>query len=160
VASEQEMLNALTPGGITRGGATRGGDACPQTRGAQQVDDQQDNTTKPTYNLTVTFATDSSDLETDGRMALNALASVLKNPSLRCYRFNIAGHTDAAGSFEYNQALSDRRARAVVKYLTEEGGISSDRLTWIGYGKTRLLDPDNPTSRVNRRVQITNLGFP
>jgi OOP family OmpA-OmpF porin len=52
-------------------------------------------------------------------------------------KISIAGYTSASGSEAYNQKLSERRATAVYDYLTEEGLISPDRLTTIGYGEMR-----------------------
>jgi outer membrane protein OmpA-like peptidoglycan-associated protein len=48
----------------------------------------------------------------------------------------IAGYTSASGTEEYNQKLSERRAKAVEEYLINEGIIAPDRLTMIGYGET------------------------
>ena len=44
----------------------------------------------------------------------------------------IAGHTDAVGSIEYNQVLSERRAEAARRYLVVEDGVDSKRLTAKG----------------------------
>lgn len=68
----------------------------------------------------------------------------------------IAGHTDDTGSTEYNQELSERRARAVQTYL-----LSSDiypaRLSASGYGAYRPIASNDTASgrRENRRVDIT-----
>ena len=50
----------------------------------------------------------------------------------------ISSHTDIRGSTEYNQNLSERRAKAVVDYFIERG-ISASRLLWRGYGDTQLM---------------------
>lgn len=67
----------------------------------------------------------------------------------------IEGHTDSTASPEYNQTLSERRAKAVYDYLVEYG-INPDRLTWVGYGLTRPVDTNStPEGRQkNRRVEI------
>ena len=67
----------------------------------------------------------------------------------------IEGHTDSTASAAYNQALSERRAQAVYIYLISHG-VAADRLTWIGYGLTRPVAPnDTPEGRQrNRRVEI------
>jgi len=49
----------------------------------------------------------------------------------------IAGYTSEAGTDAYNMTLSQRRAKAVEDYLVEQGLVSKDRLTTIGYGDTR-----------------------
>lgn len=77
----------------------------------------------------------------------------------------VEGHTDPFGSSEYNDALSTRRAQAVVDYLTR-GGIAAARIGAKGFGEQCLIladDPDQPrrTSeehRVNRRVEIWSVG--
>ena len=71
-------------------------------------------------------------------------------------RFQIEGHTDAKGSESYNKALSQRRADAVQKYLTEQG-IASERMTARGLGYSQLLYPDQPQAAENRRVRIVAL---
>ncbi len=52
-------------------------------------------------------------------------------------QIRIAGYTSAAGTAEYNQRLSERRATTVQDYLIKEGIIAADRLPTIGYGQTR-----------------------
>jgi outer membrane protein OmpA-like peptidoglycan-associated protein len=74
----------------------------------------------------------------------------------------ILGHTDSMGSDTYNQGLSERRAIAVQRWLTEQGGINSARMRTQGLGETRPVAPnsnpdgsDNPEGRQrNRRVEI------
>jgi len=74
----------------------------------------------------------------------------------------IGGHTDSKGSHDYNQELSERRARSVKDWLVDHGGISSDVLDTRGFGATQPValnshsnGSDNPEGRaLNRRVQI------
>ena len=54
--------------------------------------------------------------------------------------------------------LSQRRARTVRDYLVSTFNIEPGRLESQGLGETTLADPGNPTSGVNRRVEVTNLG--
>ena len=49
-------------------------------------------------------------------------------------KIEISGHTDSKGSAEYNQKLSENRAKTVVDYLVK-ASIATDRLTFKGYGK-------------------------
>jgi outer membrane protein OmpA-like peptidoglycan-associated protein len=67
----------------------------------------------------------------------------------------ISGHTDATGSVEYNPKLSERRALMVKSYLVQQG-IDKKRLTAAGYGKSKLLLPEQPTNALNRRVEFRN----
>jgi outer membrane protein OmpA-like peptidoglycan-associated protein len=53
----------------------------------------------------------------------------------------IGGHTDTQGSAEYNQALSEDRAKAVVDFLVAYG-ISRDRFAYKGYGESKPLISD------------------
>src|SRR5262249_46171062 len=106
----------------------------------------------------INFEFDSARLLNDGVLVLQALGAALKDPKLSNGYFEVAGHTDAVGTIEYNQKLSEDRANAVVDYLVANFKISPGRLNAVGYGKSRLLDPSRPTDGVNRRVQITNVG--
>ena len=51
----------------------------------------------------------------------------------------IGSHTDSRGGEQFNQALSERRAKSVVEYLIAKG-IKKERLIAVGYGETRLLN--------------------
>jgi outer membrane protein OmpA-like peptidoglycan-associated protein len=69
---------------------------------------------------------------------LDAVAATLQgNPSLQLVE--IQGHTDERGDDAYNLDLSDRRAKAVMKYLVDKG-VDEKRLTAQGYGETQPLD--------------------
>jgi OmpA-OmpF porin, OOP family len=67
----------------------------------------------------------------------------------------IEGHSSAAGEADYNQTLSEKRARAVVELLISKYAIDSARLTAIGYGESRLLDDSNTKEAhsINRRIE-------
>lgn len=112
----------------------------------------------PSIDLQVNFEYASAKLTPDARIVLDNLGAALADPTLRDARFGVAGHTDARGSDAYNLTLSRQRARAVAEYLMRQHQIAEARLEVEGYGRSRLLDPADPESAVNRRVQITNLG--
>ncbi len=68
----------------------------------------------------------------------------------------IGGHTDKIGSTAYNNALSQKRAEAIVKYLIGKG-ISPDRLKAVGYGAQRPLasnDDEQDGRELNRRSEF------
>jgi outer membrane protein OmpA-like peptidoglycan-associated protein len=111
----------------------------------------------PSVNLYVNFAYDSADLTADARITLDRLGAALRDPRLQGFAFMIAGHTDAKGSAEYNQKLSERRAEAVRRYLISQYRFAPERLSAAGYGKSQLLDPARPEDGVNRRVQVINI---
>ena len=62
--------------------------------------------------------------------------------------FTIVGHADVkTGTAEYNQKLSEKRAKAVYDYLIQQG-VNKDQLTWKGVGSTQNIFPINDTNRV------------
>ena len=82
----------------------------------------------------VHFDFDKSTLKPEAKAILKRNIQLLKdNPKAK---IRIAGYTSAAGTLSYNQKLSERRANAVKEYLVNEGIITPDRLSTIGYGET------------------------
>jgi len=67
----------------------------------------------------------------------------------------IVGHTDAVGTSEYNQTLSQRRATAAASYLTTQG-VNAGRVRSVGRGESEpLATNDTEVGRQrNRRVEI------
>jgi outer membrane protein OmpA-like peptidoglycan-associated protein len=112
----------------------------------------------PSIDLYIPFEYNSDKLKTEALLTLKRLGAALKDTRLSGYRFEIAGHTDAKGSAEYNQKLSERRAEAVRNYIVFQYDIEPDRIETVGFGKTQLLDPLKPEDGINRRVQIINIG--
>lgn len=107
--------------------------------------------------LNIPFEYNSARLAPDARQQLDILCDALKGDDLENYRFEVAGHTDASGSADYNRSLSERRAETVRQYLIEKG-VADYRLESVGHGEDTLLLPDNPQHPKNRRVEIRNLG--
>jgi OOP family OmpA-OmpF porin len=71
-------------------------------------------------------------------------------------KVEIAGHTDAIGSEQYNQWLSQQRANAVVNYLTQNG-VREDRLIPKGYGESKPIATNSQEKNgreLNRRVEF------
>jgi outer membrane protein OmpA-like peptidoglycan-associated protein len=68
---------------------------------------------------------------------------------------DIEGHTDSIGGAAFNQTLSEKRAAAVVAYLTA-ASISADRLSSSGVGLSSPIDSnDTDLGRArNRRVEL------
>ena len=99
------------------------------------------------------FDFDKATLRPDDRELLSRIAGVLL--TAYGFRLGIHGHTDDVGSGEYNQALSERRARSVRNYLVE-AGIAADLITIKGFGKTspRVRDATPEARAKNRRVEI------
>jgi outer membrane protein OmpA-like peptidoglycan-associated protein len=114
----------------------------------------------PSVNLTVNFPNGSADLTPEAMASLDALGKALSSSELANYRFRIEGHTDTVGSPEYNRALSERRAEAVVNYIVTKYGVQASRLQAVGMGEEGLLvsTPAQTPEPRNRRVQVINLG--
>jgi outer membrane protein OmpA-like peptidoglycan-associated protein len=106
--------------------------------------------------LTVNFDFDSARLKDDSKPQLERLAEALRNERLMSLRFQVEGHTDAQGTASYNDALSAKRADAVVGFLTQ-AGVERERLQPLGKGFRDLLDPSDPKAAKNRRVRILTL---
>jgi outer membrane protein OmpA-like peptidoglycan-associated protein len=112
----------------------------------------------PSIDLHIPFEYNSDKLTTEAMLTLKRLGAALKDTRLGGYRFKIAGHTDAKGSAEYNQKLSERRAAAVRNYLVFQYDLDPDHIETVGFGKSQLLDPSKPEDSINRRVQVINIG--
>jgi outer membrane protein OmpA-like peptidoglycan-associated protein len=80
------------------------------------------------------FDFDKATLKPEAQAILKRSIRMLKdNPNAKV---RVAGYSSAAGTDVYNQKLSERRAAAVQEYLINEGVITPDRLSTIGYGET------------------------
>lgn len=71
----------------------------------------------------------------------------------------VEGHTDNTGTAAANQTLSQKRAQAIVAYLTTTFHVAADRLTPKGMGQTKPVKPnDTPEGRqANRRVELVKI---
>lgn len=100
------------------------------------------------------FDFDKASFQTESYSELNKLEAMLQQNSGMVVE--IAGHTDAVGTKQYNQQLSLRRAQAVKDYLTKKG-IDGRRIKPVGYGKSRPLasnDDEEGGRELNRRVEF------
>lgn len=113
--------------------------------------------TKRKIDFDIQFDYNSARISHASLPAVQELGKALSNPVLKGSTFVVAGHTDAVGGDAFNQDLSERRADAIKRYLTDKYGVAGSNLVTVGYGKTRLKDPTAPASPVNRRVQVVNL---
>jgi OOP family OmpA-OmpF porin len=88
---------------------------------------------------------------------MNEIAGVItKNPHIK--RIRIEGHASSEGNAKHNKQLSDARAKAVMKYLTDHG-IAAAELAAVGYGADHPI-ADNGTEdgrEKNRRVEFVIL---
>jgi len=102
----------------------------------------------------ILFETGKADLKHELRENLSAIGAILQS-LLTDSNIMIEGHTDNSGSADFNQRLSEQRAKAVMQYLIERG-IEASRLQAVGYGLTKPV-ADNKTEEGrarNRRVEL------
>ena len=102
---------------------------------------------------TIRFESGRSSLDPDSAGLLDHLVET----ALRCPTANIevAGYTDSDGDSAANQALSEKRAQAVVDYLVK-AGLPASRFTAVGYGSTQPIaanDSEEGKAR-NRRIEF------
>jgi outer membrane protein OmpA-like peptidoglycan-associated protein len=107
-------------------------------------------------NIQIRFDFASAALREDEKPKLSSLCQAMKNVDVNV--FQIIGHTDSAGSAEYNQNLSLLRAKEVKRFLVGDCGISEQRLEVLGVGEAEPLNKDNPRADENRRVEFQALG--
>jgi len=103
------------------------------------------------------FATNKTYILPQSEQAMADLATfLLENPSVTIH---ITGHTDAVGTDEANQILSEGRANAVRADLIKRG-VAEERMTAEGKGeKEPVADNDTEEGRqLNRRVEFTITG--
>ena len=104
------------------------------------------------------FELNSASLTEESKTELLKISRFLKeNPGVK---IKIAGHTDDLGSDEYNQQLSERRAKAVYDFLINLE-ISPVSLTYIGYGETKPLEEnlDERSRSLNRRIEFSIAAY-
>jgi outer membrane protein OmpA-like peptidoglycan-associated protein len=105
----------------------------------------------------VLFATGKADLSSGAQVALARLSGIVLNyPSLQ---LAIGGYTDSTGSADFNQKLSEQRAKGVFDFLVTQG-LDAGKLSSQGYGPSNPV-ADNDTTKgrqLNRRVEIVISG--
>jgi OOP family OmpA-OmpF porin len=143
------------------------GDAMNKANAAAQVGDQNTQALnslravitniddfKMQTTVAVPFKFDKYALTADAKTDLDKLADDVKADK----RFFIAveGYTDSTGSRQYNEALSRKRADAVVEYLVAKHDIPIYRIHMIGLGQEKPVDEAKNTSAraKNRRVEV------
>ncbi len=114
---------------------------------------RQGDTLLLTMPANVTFDVDSARIKAEFQGPLSQVAQTLAN-NPQSY-VEVHGHTDSTGAAEYNQALSERRARSVVDFMRSRG-IIGERLYWQGHGERQPVATNDTASgrQMNRRVQM------
>jgi outer membrane protein OmpA-like peptidoglycan-associated protein len=172
--TEAQILDALRPAEKTRSiGATRSVNDAQnntdrrfidslRTRSARSLTLQDRDQAaafareRPKIDLEINFDFNSAVVGPAAVPVLLSLGRAISGDELKGTVFLIGGHTDAKGSADYNQSLSERRAEAVKKLLVEQFGVPATTLIALGYGKSQLKNAADPFADENRRVQIVN----
>lgn len=105
----------------------------------------------------VFFDYNKATLKSESYIELDRVVKLLnENPSMR---IELSGHTDNRGTEEYNQKLSEDRAKSCVDYLTSKG-IAPSRLEYKGYGESKPINPNNTEEgwAENRRTEFKIIG--
>jgi len=142
------MLKPTGPVDSDGDGIIDDNDYCPDTPKGATVDD------RGCWVLQgIEFETNKAEIRPEFEPELEAVVTVLKNnPAVR---IQVQGHTDSVGNADYNRQLSDKRAKAVMEYLIQEG-IDRKRLSAMGMGEARpIASNDSAAGRErNRRVEL------
>lgn len=109
----------------------------------------------PSVTITLFFKYDSTDLaDAQSLKQLQEAGAAFTSPELAPFRFLVEGHTDSDGEEDYNLKLSQRRAEAIVKLLTERYNVKPQMLEPVGKGEMEPVasnDTDEGKQK-NRRV--------
>jgi outer membrane protein OmpA-like peptidoglycan-associated protein len=136
--TEAQILEALRVKGLPR---------CPQVRCAVMA---------PSIAFELPFAYGAAALGPQAISQVTAHASELRAHS-RGQALLVRGHADARGSDAYNQALSQRRAVAVKRFIVKTFGIPAENLIAVGLGKRELKNAGHPFAAANRRVEVLSM---
>ena len=107
-----------------------------------------------TFDSGILFGFDSADLQTTAQSNLAALARSLEDMEEDAVLM-VVGHTDATGSEDYNQRLSERRAMAAAGYLRQQG-MRPANLETLGLGESEPVASNETEAgqAENRRVEV------
>ncbi|MEX0605849.1 MAG: OmpA family protein [Marinobacter sp.] len=142
-------------------GVVNSKDRCPNTAAGVEVDDEGCEgieETVETIELSVKFPLESAVIGNTYDEEIRQVADFMNEyPETSV---EIAGHSDSTGKAEYNQKLSQERARAVADRLVDALGIDSDRVRAVGYGESEPMASNETDAgraqnrRVEARIQV------
>ena len=108
--------------------------------------------------LRIEFHRNSAEITERAAMQLRELGTALTSEALRDADVALYGHTDSSGPADYNQALSERRAKAVAAFLQARFAIGEERLREVrGYGESQPREDLAPGAAAQRRVEIVTI---
>jgi outer membrane protein OmpA-like peptidoglycan-associated protein len=137
---EQELRDALAASAASSAASAAAAEAASVQREADVL--------TATFKSDVFFRLDSADLLPGAQAEMDRVANVLNRYPQTTIR--VEGHTDSIGREDYNQVLSERRAKAVAEALYQRN-VSPDRISTVGYGESQPISSDHA---MNRRVNI------
>lgn len=113
---------------------------------------------KQVGDVSVTFGFNKSILTKSDKAQLDQFGGQLSGT--KNYILEVTGGTDSVGSKEYNYALSDRRAMAVVQYLASKYNVPAHKFYLVGLGKDEEVAPNNTAAgrAKNRHVEVQLLS--
>ncbi len=136
-------------------------DECPDSARGARVDEKGcyiELEEEVTIDMSIEFDTDKAQIRDDHVPELNRAIDFLRQyPTTQAV---IEGHTDSTASEAYNQALSERRAKAVYDYMVDEADIDAGRLSHEGFGESRPIATNDTAEgrQKNRRVTAVVSG--
>lgn len=112
---------------------------------------------KPVANTTVNFKFNSATLTSEAKMMLDQMVTNQNPTHLKRFFIAVEGFTDKVGNATYNDALSQRRADAVVRYLVAQHDIPIYRIQMVGLGDEKPVEDarTRAANAKNRRVEVT-----
>lgn len=147
--------------GAAVGGAAGAAIGNYMDRQARELEEDLDNATvervgegiKITFDSGILFDTESYALKDASKEDIANLSEVLKKYEDTNIMFG--GHTDSRGTEEYNQELSENRAKSVAEYAAFTG-VDAERMTIVGYGENQPIATNDTEAgrQQNRRVEI------
>lgn len=104
------------------------------------------------------FTFDSYELISKSKSELELVFQFLKQHET--VQVEISGHTDTSGSAEYNQGLSEKRAKSVFDFLVAKG-VPADQMKYVGYGAQFPLSQSGKSKdrAKERRIEFRILGM-
>ena len=136
-------------------GVVDSADKCLETPAEAKVDENgcQLTIAEPvSQTLHIQFANNSAVVPDDAKAEIKKLSTFMTSyPSTKV---TIEGHSDSSGNANYNQDLSERRAKAIAKSLVDEFGVDGTRVDAKGYGEENPIADNNTAEgrKENRRV--------
>ena len=105
--------------------------------------------------LRIEFPRNSAEITERAAIQLRELGTALTSEALRDTELALYGHTDSSGPADYNQSLSERRAKAVAAFLQAHFAIEGKRLREVrGHGESQPREDLAPGAAAQRRVEI------